>query len=299
MLASYAIIERSTSSLAGWWGVSITDIRLALERLHSVLSILERDDHGITFYHKSFSDFLEDPTRSGPTGFHLTEEMAAARLSRRCFEILRLDEVGSRNSTVASHTWVFFCSLALRIPDNINPLPLDDLKSFDCEQWIQVWYAKVDHSVGIFQYTEFIEKLSQLVSLLLLTPDRSPFSEQAQDPPPFQFYPTHHIQHLFSITCINFKRSMVYLRLLLVTEHADALDWDGFQSLYRGFLGKPWWAAPRICQDEPSAAQRRLDITFLCNKDRAHEFFLDIRKARKDYTLACPKFLTRGYPRTR
>ena len=81
-----------------------------------------------------------------------------------------------------------------------------------------------------------------------------------------------------------------------MTEHPDELDWDGFRSLYRGHLG-PVKDTPRICEDEPSMARRRLDASFLCDKDRAHQYFIDIRIAKEEFTLACLSHLTRGnYP---
>lgn len=102
--------------------------------------------------------------------------------------------------------------------------------------------------------------------------------------------------YLFSITYNGLSRE--YVRLLLVTEDPDELDWDGFQSLYRDYLHLQGSATKRdplpICQDQPSIAQRRLDAGFLCNKDRAPRCFMDIRKAKEDFILACLSCLIRG-----
>lgn len=104
--------------------------------------------------------------------------------------------------------------------------------------------------------------------------------------------------YLFFITCDDFETSMVYLRLLVVTEHLEDLDWDGFRALYRRHLGQTMYHAPPVCQDEPSVAQRRLDTDFLCDEDRAHQFFIDIWKAKEDFTLACLSCLIEGNCRT-
>lgn len=126
-----------------------------------------------------------------------------------------------------------------------------------------------------------------------LASSRPPSSQQPQDSPPSLFHATRPLQYLFTVTRNYFGTSMDYIRPLLVTEHADELNWDGFRSLYRIDYSSLIGALP-ICEDEPSVARSRLDFSFLCDKDRAHALFIDIREAKKIFTLACISCLTRG-----
>lgn len=79
----------STTALAGVLGnVSVQDVDLALDPLHSVLNVPSDHSLPIRLLHPSFRDFLVNNERCDDSRFHISQESAHMELSRGCLQLL-------------------------------------------------------------------------------------------------------------------------------------------------------------------------------------------------------------------
>ncbi|KAF8637463.1 hypothetical protein AX16_010791 [Volvariella volvacea WC 439] len=83
----------SWSTILGLSTISSTDsaeCRLKLRRLHSLINIPNQDDREIGLHHKSFADFLVDPTRS--CQYYINRSDCAMRVIEMCLMVLEREE---------------------------------------------------------------------------------------------------------------------------------------------------------------------------------------------------------------
>ncbi|KAK6980942.1 hypothetical protein R3P38DRAFT_3116863 [Favolaschia claudopus] len=119
-------LKLSISHIAQFLSIDCTDVRLLLRRLHSVLDVPATDDEGhIKEHHKSFSDFLTDPLRSGIFTLSETGRAFLENAALKAFCESPSDGSLPSNNHVA---WV----LPL-----FNPTIQGSLSSVDVEQWLR------------------------------------------------------------------------------------------------------------------------------------------------------------------
>ena len=77
----------SPASIATLLGIDLTSVSLQLSSIHSLL-ILQDDDHPVRSFHKSFPDFIVDPTRCTNKRFHISPPSQHPEISSGCLELM-------------------------------------------------------------------------------------------------------------------------------------------------------------------------------------------------------------------
>ena len=77
----------SPSTIATLLGIDLTNVSLQLSSVHSLL-ILQDNNHPVRSFHKSFPDFIIDPTRCTNKRFHISPLSHHSELLLGCFELM-------------------------------------------------------------------------------------------------------------------------------------------------------------------------------------------------------------------
>ena len=77
----------SPSTIATLLGIDLTNVSLQLSSIHSLL-ILQDDNHPVRSFHKSFPDFIIDPTRCTNERFHVSPSSHHLELLFGCLELM-------------------------------------------------------------------------------------------------------------------------------------------------------------------------------------------------------------------
>lgn len=78
----------SPIALAGLLNVSVEDVRLTLDSLHSVSNVQKEHNLPIRLLHSSFQDFLVDNERCDDTRFYINRELLQMEPAKACLQLL-------------------------------------------------------------------------------------------------------------------------------------------------------------------------------------------------------------------
>jgi hypothetical protein len=78
----------SCTDLAAILGIPPKSVRSTIRSLHSVLVVPESDSQALKVCHKSFPDYLTDPTRCTDRRFHIDPSVYHCKLGKRCLELM-------------------------------------------------------------------------------------------------------------------------------------------------------------------------------------------------------------------
>ena len=78
----------SPSSIAALLGFNVDSVFLRLSSVHSLLILQEDIDHPVRFFHKSFPDFIVDPTRCTDERFHISPPVYHFQLLAGCLDLM-------------------------------------------------------------------------------------------------------------------------------------------------------------------------------------------------------------------
>lgn len=78
----------STISLTGLLNVSVEDVRLTLNSLHSVLNVPNNQTLPVRLLHPSFRDFLTSSERCDDSQFYINQELVHMDLTQGCLQLL-------------------------------------------------------------------------------------------------------------------------------------------------------------------------------------------------------------------